>query len=162
MPAHEPVTIVVDTREQAPWAFSPQVVQVRACLPAGDYSVAGHETRFAIERKSVADLVGTLTAGRDRFARELEVLRGYEFAAVFVEGDLAAIARGEYRSQASPASMVGSCAWIATDVGVPVIFCGDRATAAAYAEKCLTRLARRASAEIEKRRGARDGDEGKQ
>ena len=139
----EPVDIVVDTREQMPWAFSPRVTVHRAPLRAGDYSLVGAEERFAIERKSVADLIHSLTTERDRFVRELQLLRGYEWSAVFVEGDLAAIARGDFRSYASPESIVGSCAWIATDVGVPVVFCGTRAAASMYAEKMLIRLAAR-------------------
>jgi ERCC4-type nuclease len=134
-------TIIVDTREQTPWVFSPSVITTRATLAFGDYSVLGLEGRVAIERKSVADLCGSLTAGRLRFFRELEKLADYEFAAVFVEGDLPALMRGEYRSEASPQSIIGSCAAIAVDVGVHVCFLGSRAAASAYAEKVLCRLA---------------------
>jgi hypothetical protein len=41
----------------------------------------------AIERKSLADLYSTLGQGRQRFARELERLNGYEFTAVVVEAE---------------------------------------------------------------------------
>ena len=68
-----PLAIVVDTREQAPYGFArfPAVEIVRAGLPTGDYSLTGHEVRAAIERKSLDDLLGCLTGGRDRFEREL-------------------------------------------------------------------------------------------
>ncbi len=57
----------------------------------GDYTIAELKTdddkwRISIERKSIADLYGTLLTGRDRFERELKVLSEMEFAAVVVEG----------------------------------------------------------------------------
>lgn len=143
MALDDPFTVVVDTREQAPWAFSPRVSIERRKLEVGDYSVVGLERRIAIERKSVADLVGTLTRGRARFWRELRALAGYEYAAVFVEGGLPEIWRGDYRSDATPTSIIGSCAAIAADIGVHVCFLGDRAHAALYAERVLGRLAER-------------------
>src|SRR5690606_8361398 len=50
-------TIVVDTREQQPLPFS-RLKSERGTLATGDYSFRGGEEVFAIERKSVADLVG--------------------------------------------------------------------------------------------------------
>ena len=55
------VTIVVDTREQEPYGFNPDLVRpVRRALPAGDYSVAGLEETIAVERKTLDDFVGTV------------------------------------------------------------------------------------------------------
>ncbi|RPH47035.1 MAG: hypothetical protein EHM91_06585, partial [Planctomycetota bacterium] len=66
------VPIVVDTREQRPYRFDPQfVVVTRRALPAGDYSIAGHETAVAIERKSLGDFVTSVIHERERFEREL-------------------------------------------------------------------------------------------
>jgi len=45
------VTVVVDTREQEPYAFESGCTEVvRRALPAGDYSVEGHEDSVAVER----------------------------------------------------------------------------------------------------------------
>lgn len=64
--------IVVDTREQTPYEFATMVCDkadgggplyvptLRAGLPTGDYSLAGYEDMVAVERKSLADLFGTL------------------------------------------------------------------------------------------------------
>jgi len=38
----------------------------------GDYSIVGQEHRIAIERKSVEDFLGSITAGNARFRREHE------------------------------------------------------------------------------------------
>ncbi len=51
--------IVVDTREKEEYAFPCAVLHRK--LDAGDYSVQGHEDRVAVERKSLADFVHTLT-----------------------------------------------------------------------------------------------------
>lgn len=96
-----PPTIVVDTREQAPW--TPRIRRegrcvllpvVRRALVAGDYTIEGYEQEIAIERKSLEDWVGTMfgKARRadgseepswDRFRREL----GRALAGVEAKGD---------------------------------------------------------------------------
>lgn len=133
----EPLTVLVDTREQTPWSFGPGVVTLRASLPSGDYSLPGLTDKFALERKSLADLVGSLTSGRDRFMREMERLALFDFAAIVVEGSLENVIRKEYRSEASPSSIMGSCAMIHARYGVPTIWCSTRACAILYAEKLL-------------------------
>lgn len=83
-----PFAIQVDTREGAPYAFTglhadskhsyrPIAVQVvHQCLSTGDYSLYGHSDRITIERKSLADLMGSLAGEggerRRRFKEEHE------------------------------------------------------------------------------------------
>lgn len=90
-PILSPFAIIADTREQAPYTFDriraraprqDEFVRVevrRGTLDVGDYAAAaaaaapdGLTSRVRIERKSIADLFGTLGAGRDRFRREME------------------------------------------------------------------------------------------
>ena len=97
------VPVVADTREQAPYAVAglerdardgggPLVVDVvRGTLRSGDYSLAGCEADVAVERKSLADLYGTVGQGRDRFQRELTRLAAMKFAAVVIEATWAEI-----------------------------------------------------------------------
>lgn len=80
--------IVIDTREQRPFHFGDTIRTVRKCLKTGDYSVEGYEGHFAVERKSIPDLIGTLTAGRDRFEREMQRMAAFRFRRVIVEGSL--------------------------------------------------------------------------
>ena len=94
--------VVIDTREQLPWTFGglwsdssarggrrPIVVDQRvATLQQGDYSLVGHESQVAIERKSLADLFGTLGQGRERFERELARLAELDRAAIVIEASL--------------------------------------------------------------------------
>lgn len=66
--------IIIDTREQAPFAFRHERMDATTepgTLAVGDYSLAGLEDRVAVERKSLPDLVMCLGRERERFEREL-------------------------------------------------------------------------------------------
>ncbi len=78
--------LLVDTREKKPLQFS-HLPAEPATLYTGDYSVKGLEEYFAVERKSLADLAGSLTRERDRFMREMHRLRGYPCAYLLIVGD---------------------------------------------------------------------------
>jgi ERCC4-type nuclease len=93
-------TILIDTREQLPYTFENfncdacdggmtlKVTTKRATLKSGDYSVEGLPGAV-VERKSLADLYGTLGKGRDRFEAELQRLQdSATFAMVVVEASL--------------------------------------------------------------------------
>lgn len=113
-PQPTPYTVIVDTREQRPFEFSRPlrvarlrkhftVVSTRGTLPTGDYSLVGHESRIAIERKSLSDLFGTLGQGRERFTRELVRLAAIPHAAIVVEAEWSQIFLSPPRhSQLSP------------------------------------------------------------
>lgn len=77
--------LIVDTREQRPLVFRHLEATI-GTLQSGDYSVAGLEEDFAVERKSVPDLVGSVTRDRDRFARELHRLRGFRWKYLLIVG----------------------------------------------------------------------------
>ena len=104
-----PFTVLVDSREQAPYAFESipatgihqYVVPTRVVgIPSGDYSIDGMQHLIAIERKSLEDLYGTLGAGRERFEREVERLNEMQFAAIVIEADVRELWRpSEFRSQ---------------------------------------------------------------
>jgi ERCC4-type nuclease len=118
-------SILVDTREQAPFHFLemeiedtkgvavPFVVKtVRASLPSGDYSVQGFEHAIAIERKAFDDLYGTLGSGRERFENELYRLNQLSIAFVVTEAPWSAVMRNPDNRKLSPNSIYGSIqAW---------------------------------------------------
>jgi ERCC4-type nuclease len=140
MPAAGPrCTIVVDTREQAPYCFGGRVETVRLGLETGDYSLLGHETTIAIERKTLEDFVGSLTWGRDRFLRECERLTRLAVRAIVVEGSFGDVVHAKYRSEATPQSIVGSTIKLLTDFGLPVVFADCREYAERLVERMLTR-----------------------
>lgn len=134
-------TILIDTREQRPWTFADLPTR-RATLSAGDYTVEGLEGRVAIERKSTADLIGTLTFGRERFERELDRLSSYQRALILVEGDLSTIIEGRYRSQVRPQSLVGSFGSFFGRWGIATCFAGNARNAEILARAFLVKAAK--------------------
>lgn len=65
------IKIYQDTREQTPLKFNCEVEVMK--LPCGDYAPSKeYYSDVVVERKSLSDLVGTLTAGKERFYREIE------------------------------------------------------------------------------------------
>lgn len=63
--------ITIDTREQSPWSFPPELAKVhRGTVRTGDYCVTG-DGGFAVERKSLNDFLGTISTGWERFQREI-------------------------------------------------------------------------------------------
>lgn len=138
------IVIVVDTREQEPYAFDPaRVVTVRRALPAGDYSLDGYEASVAAERKSLEDYVASVVSARTRFARELRALSEYDLACVVVEATLDDVLAHRYRSGAHPSAVLGATLSIIVDHGVPVFFCGDRQLACRFVEGLLCRYHRK-------------------
>jgi DNA excision repair protein ERCC-4 len=114
--------ILIDTREQTPLSFS-RLQSERGTLQTGDYSFRGAEELFAVERKSIADLVGCCVGeSRERFFRELHRLRGFRFKRLLVVGTRAAIERGEYRSAVAPKAVLATLATIEARFDVPVVF----------------------------------------
>jgi DNA excision repair protein ERCC-4 len=136
----EPPTIIVDSREQAPYSFEGRGVKViRRALPAGDYSLEGFEHLVAVERKTLEDFVFTVIHSRGRFFKELRCLSAYDASCVVVEADLRDILGGRYRSGAHPNSVLGALVSIVVDFGIPVFFCSDRQAACRFVEGFLLR-----------------------
>lgn len=132
-------TILVDTREQDPWLFSPYRVGIRrASLPSGDYSVEGHESGgIIVERKSMTDLFGSMTSGRVRFFNELRRLSEFEQAFLVVEASGQEILRGSRRTSVSPGRMLESLFGYCAANGVATYLCAGRADAEETAFRLL-------------------------
>lgn len=137
-PASKPI-IVIDTREQRGYTFSSELIGgvVHAALPAGDYSLQGYETQITIERKSLDDYVQTVIHAKERFARELNLLRSYPRAWIVVEATLDDVLQGRYASRAHPQSVLGLTAALMTKYDIPVLFASDRPSAIALVESLL-------------------------
>ena len=122
--------IIQDSREQAPYSFTAPryadaTVEV-ATLTTGDYSLHGLTDRIALERKSLADLTGTLTTGRDRFQRECERGRGLEYFGLIIEASMEDVRQHNYRSQMTPQSLLQTLATYSVRYGLHVHWCGGR------------------------------------
>jgi ERCC4-type nuclease len=145
-------TLVVDSREQLPLNFAhcPAVI---GALPSGDYSILGAEDSFAVERKSIQDLVGCVVGGnRDRFERELVRLRGYAFRAILIVGSMESILAHQYRSAVEPGAVTASLSVWWLRYGIAPVFAPSAALAAELIETWAlyyVRGVRRAAKNIE-------------
>ncbi len=140
MPSADPFTILCDTREQAIPPFPDGVRVERATLTEGDYTSPALLDYARIERKSLQDLIGSLTHDRARFMRELERLRGYAFRCVVVEGDMVDVIAGKYRSKVLPQSIVGSICSMLARHECPTIFATNATTCGYVIYGLLRRL----------------------
>jgi len=126
--------VVIDTREQDPLPFR-RLPVIRGGLYTGEYSVAGLQSLFAVERKSIADLVSCCAASnRRRFENELHRLRGFRFRRLLVIGDRGDIEAGAYRSTIKPAAVLGTLAAFEVRYDCPIVFEPDPASAARRVE----------------------------
>ncbi len=136
--------VIVDTREQDPLPIA-RLPVMRAGLLTGDYSVAGLEALFAVERKSIADLVSCCAASnRERFENELHRLRGFRFRRLLIIGSRAEIEAGAYRSSIRPAAVLGTLAAFEARYDCPVVFEPDPEAAARRVESWAWYAAREA------------------
>lgn len=128
------ITVVIDTREQAPLALAQYGFEiVNGCLPFGDYTVRvpDLETSLVIERKSLADFAMCCGRERDRFEKELIAMRGYRYRYIVGEFGLRDVLGKAYRSQISPNSLLASIAKWSGCYGIHFLFC-DTPAGAAY------------------------------
>lgn len=121
------VDIIVDSHERYAWSFSHQQARTtRRALPAGDYAVElDGRVVAAVERKSLQDLVSTLTSGKLRFA--LADLASLSRAAVVVEARYSEVFKLDRIRPAVVAEGIAECQvrWPT----VPIVFCETRALA---------------------------------
>lgn len=121
------IEVVVDSHERYAWKFSHQQVRTtRRALPAGDYAVEyGGAVVAAVERKSLQDLVATLTSGKMRYL--LADLATVPRAAVVVEERYAKVFDLDRVRPAVVADALAEAA--ARFPSVPIHFCETRALA---------------------------------
>lgn len=125
-----PLNIIIDTREQDISAYRFEryhAIVERRKLDAGDYSIAGHESIIACERKSLDDLIGCLTSSRARFKRQLERLRELRHRAIIVEASLDDIRNSRYFGKTNPHSALQSIISMQIQYDVPFVFVGTAA-----------------------------------
>lgn len=124
--------VLIDSREQRPLRFAPElgVDCGVASLPVGDYAVRGFTAHLTLERKSIPDLISTLSHGRERFERELDLMTQYRWRAILIEGDQCDIEGHAYRSNMLPKSVLGSLRAFYIRWQVPHFWCTDARGAA--------------------------------
>lgn len=156
----EPLHIMIDSREQQPWAWSPEDATTEIVgLAAGDYALASdteepkrkgqlRPVRFSLERKNLEDLLGSISTGWDRFQRELTRMESFPARVIIVEGDFRTCCFTQRNGELVPPQhnhpnlgplFVARRVAELTMMGVSVLFAGDAQLAAGMAFRILKR-----------------------
>ncbi|MFD6856598.1 ERCC4 domain-containing protein [Rhodococcus sp. NPDC060090] len=129
------LTITVDSHERYAYKFAGQQVDtVSRALPCGDYGLFVDDRLVAsVERKSLPDLVGSLTSGKLRFA--MAELAALPRAAVVVEDRYSAVFKFE---RVRPAVIADGLAELQVRYpSVPIVFCETRQLAEEWTYRYL-------------------------
>lgn len=132
--------IVRDSREQRGFDFlscSADLSVEDGTLQSGDYSLKGFENKVSVERKSLADLIMSISTDRDRFLRELDRAKGLESFCIVCEGSWSDLTQGRYRSRMAPAAASATCAAIMSRYHIPIHFAGSREAAELFTAQFL-------------------------
>lgn len=137
--SQQPLTVIIDTREQRPVLFDKvgdpkfQGLQIEwGTLHTGDYSIKGMhspdcEHSITIERKSLPDLFGSAGRGRDRLEREFIRMAEFDHAEFVVESDLRTIFQDPpVSSQMLPKSVYRTILAFSQRYNVKPWFCPNR------------------------------------
>lgn len=138
-----PFTVIQDSREQLPYEFytvekvtnkeTGEITSVRhpwnvqrAGLKTGDYSIAGFEEIFTVERKSLADFMGCIFT--ERFDNELKRMAEMPHKAIIIETDLTSAMRPENigRDKIHPNCVLGKLVSYVLNYDVPPILVDSR------------------------------------
>jgi len=139
-------TIIRDTREKAGHGYkfraSANCNKMETIkLDVGDYSIEGYEDVIMVERKTIDDLWGTLTQGRDRFMREMERAKDHKVKYLIIEGSVADVNKGIRYSKVRPEYIFANLISLEIKHGVHVIFTSKRVDIAqAYVRRLLKKL----------------------
>ena len=131
----EELQIVVDSREQYAYRFpTQQVTTVKRALPCGDYGIVVDDQLVAsVERKSLVDLVASLTVGKLRY--QVGELAALPRAAVVIEDRYSQLFKLD---RVRPAMVADGLAEIQIRwPNVPMVFCETRQLAQEWTYRFL-------------------------
>lgn len=125
------LTIIRDTREKlgCGWKFNATANcngTVEKKLETGDYSIEGMEHLIMIERKTIADLWGTLTSQKERFIAEMERALAIPSRYLIIEGTMRDIFQGCYFSRVTPEYILSSLTTLEQKYNLHVIYVDKR------------------------------------
>ena len=129
--------LIVDTREKKPLEFYKANIKVMTKkLDCGDYCMRfldGEMSKTVFERKSVADLFGSMTKGHERFRKEMERARVKSILMIIIiEGSLTKVAKGIRHSRVQGISIIRTVFSLWVRYGVIPVFVKDRQEAAEF------------------------------
>ncbi len=133
-------TIIIDTREQRPYAF--KLPSEKGTLDTGDYSVKLLTHLIAAERKELSELPGCIGTHRERFKRELQRLRAYRFRLLIIECHYSDLEAGNWRGTRKPNHVLGALAAWSVQYGINIWLGGTHDECGRFLERWLFQAAR--------------------
>ncbi|MFC2172065.1 ERCC4 domain-containing protein [Acidobacteriota bacterium] len=135
------VTAKKDTREgDHVYDLKPMREVVDTCQE-GDYQLLNSDL-ISLERKTLPDLIGSISRERARLERELKRLRQFQYRALIIEASMEDILQHRYRSQMESHAVIQSLCAFSIRYGLPVWFCGDRRGGEYITKSLLLKMAR--------------------
>jgi ERCC4-type nuclease len=119
--------LVIDTREQLPLFTSLDIPKETRVLHNGDYSIAGFENLFAIERKQVSDFFSYIGKEHDKTVRKLRRLSEFEVALLVVEASFDDLICPQVYTKMQPGHVYGFVKSLVARYGIPFFMHRDRA-----------------------------------
>lgn len=102
----------------------------------------GLDLKVGVERKSLPNLLGEVTSGRERWERSLERMAESEFPAIVLETSISELLIGDFsHSRVSPSSVIGSVLAWSRRYRVPVWLTESRAGGKMLTQWWLARAA---------------------
>jgi hypothetical protein len=143
-------TIIIDTREQKPWAFENHTTANHK-LDTGDYSIQGLENLVTIERKrNVAEIANNIT--ESRFQDVIDRLSKIKYSFILLEFDLQNVLdypigstipkRLWSKIRITPAFLLKHLLELQLEHNIKVIFCGSSSNAEKMALSILKKIHR--------------------
>ena len=138
-------TIIIDTREQEGHFYSfdrfPNWIAGtrRAALKVGDYTLDGREDEITVERKTLEDLVSTLTVNRKTFIRACQRMERLKRKIIVIESTMACLKSPYMYSDAHPNSIFGTLVAIQERFGIFPVFAATRELAEEYTASTLVK-----------------------
>ena len=141
-------TVIIDTREQKPWAFSNYTVANRK-LDTGDYSIEGLEHILCIERKqSSSEFANNIV--ESRFKDVIERMSGMKYSFLLLEFDLedlliypkgSTVPRRMWdKIKITPAFLIKNIIELQLNHNIVVYFCGNSINAEKLAEYLFKKI----------------------
>ena len=132
-----PPTVLIDDREQIPFVFPWPTRTVS--LRTGDYTIAGLEDVFTIERKSPQDFAATLLHRWVAFSRQLDRMARMDlhWTCIVVTDSPAQIIRDRCKTGRERAMIISRTREISTRWRINCHFAGDYACGNVYTKQMI-------------------------
>jgi len=139
--------LTIDSREQLPLEFRSNSFDeiITDGLPFGDYwaELHGVAIPIAFERKSLADLFGTMTHGYERFKHEMKRAKENNFKLVLlIEESMRTVAKGYEYSKYDGNSMLKKLAMLYVRHDLEYHYFNDRREMARFIEETFNAVKR--------------------